>query len=195
MNKIAIVSVLLASAGSSSVFALTTTADIDATAGLQSVLSMTCTPVRFGVWKVPVRSGGTTTAIEVGTASDTAFASGNTTGGVAMSATAGYGSARGVCTVTGSSAPDATAMTISIPTATTNLASDSASLFTGLLAPTTAVTGMTAVLTANLTSSITSGGTTFFVGGTLTIPAIIVAANYGAYKTGSPIVITVDDLQ
>lgn len=194
-RKITLISALLACAGSSQVFALTTTADIDATVGLQSVLTLTCTPVKFGVWKVPARSTGGDTIIDLGTGSDTATPIGNMAGGVAISGTSGYSSARGQCTMTGSSAADATAMTISIPTTPTTLVSDSASAYSGLAAPTTAVSGLSVVLSAAPSSSITSGGTAFYVAGTLTIPETIVAANYGAYKTGTPIVVTVDDLQ
>ena len=195
IKKTAVALAMLATAGSSSVFAATTAANIDATAGLQPVLSMTCTPVKFGVWRVPVRSTGGTTTITLSTTSDTAAPSGNTNGGVAMSAAAAFLSARGLCTVVGSTAADATAMTITLTASATSMGSDGASVYTGLGAPTTAATGMSTILSAPSTSAITNSGTTFYVGGTLTIPQTIVAGNYGAYKTTTPVVITVDDLQ
>lgn len=194
-KKVAAVLAVLASAGASPVFAAVTTADIDATAGLQPVLQLSCTPVKFGVWRVPVRSGGAPTTLTLTQVSDTATATGNTAGGVAMSLTAGYSSARGRCTLSGSTAPDATAMTISMTSSATAMGSDSASVYTGLLAPAAAVVGMSTILTAPTTSSVTTGATTFYVGGTLSIPATIVATNYGAYKTTAPVAITVDDLQ
>ena len=72
IKKTAVALAMLATAGSSSVFAATTTANIDATAGLQPVLSVTCTPVKFGVWRIPTRSSGGTTTITLSTISDTA---------------------------------------------------------------------------------------------------------------------------
>ena len=195
IKKTAVALAMLATAGSSSIFAATTTANIDATAGLQPVLSMTCTPVKFGVWRIPTRTSGGTTLITLPNTSDTATSSGNTAGGVAMSSTAAFQSARGVCTMVGSTAPDATAMTIAMTTSATSMASDGASVYTGLGAPTTAVTGLSTILNSPSTSAIISSGTTFHVGGILTIPQTIVSANYGAYKTSTPVVITVDDLQ
>lgn len=195
IKKTAVAAALLAAAGASPVFALTTTADINATVGLQPVLLLTCTPVKFGVWKIPARSGGGTTSVTLTTGSDTAVASGNTSGGVALSATAGYTSARGVCSLIGSSAPDATLMTISLSASSASLGSDGASAYVGLAAPATAVTGLSTVLTAPTNSAITTGSAVFYVGGVLTIPDTIVAGNYGAYKTGTPVTITVNDLQ
>lgn len=194
-KKTAAALALLASAGSAPVFAVTASADIDVTAGIAPVLSMTCTPVKFGVWRVPVRNSGSATAIELSLISDTPTVSGNTAGGVALSTTAGWGAARGQCTVTGSAAADSTLLNITAANSTGTLGADSSSAYTGLSAPATPIAALGYALAAATTAPLTSGGTTFYVGGSLSIPQNVTTANYGAYKATLAPVITADDQQ
>lgn len=192
--KIAVASAVTVVIGLNQAQADTSSSTIDTYAGIAPVLTFSCTPVKFGVLRVPVRtSGGGVTTITLGLVNDIGTLGGNQTG-VAFAGNTNYYAARGVCTLTGSSAADAVLTTINNTPGSLAMASDSASVFAGLAAPQTAVTGMTFALDVPGSSTITSGGSVFYVGGTLTIPAAIVAANYGAYKGGSTS-ITVSDNQ
>lgn len=192
-KKSAAVLAMLASTGAAPVFAATASADMDVTAGLAPVMVMTCTPLKFGVWRVPVRNTGNATVVELSLTSDTPTVNGNTTG-VALSTTAGWGAARGQCTMSGSAAADATQTAISATNMAQPLFPDNNSAYPGLAAPLTDVS-LTYDLIPATTSTITNGGTTFYVGGQLNIPETIISANYGAYKTSLAPVITVDDQQ
>lgn len=196
-TKIAAATALLAgSLISTGAMAETVTSTIDATAGLQPALELTCTPVKFGVWRVPVRSGSVTTEITLTTTTDSPTVAGEQNR-VAQSFTAGWEPTRGKCTLSGT--PAATDALVDVTmTDFTNMplggAADSLSKYVGLNAPGTALTLMKASLVTVATATVTSTGTaTFYIGGTLTIPAVIVKANYGGYKTTSAAGMSVDD--
>ena len=165
----------------------TITASVNARAGLSPVLSVTCTPVNFGVWRVPARSTGGTTEITLTVSANTAAgvttgtATGNTTN-VALDSNYSVPDAA-TCSVLGSRPVSST-----VPTAITGntnlsfIASNHESL---------ATPSALAALSANLTLAGTgvlvdaSGNGAFRVVGVLTIPQTIVAANYGGYQTGT----------
>lgn len=170
---------------------------VDATAGLQPALELSCTDVSFGVWRVPVRSGGTETTITLTTLSDAAVAGGETTRVAQSESDVSWAASRGACTLSGSTAAVETAVDISISGNEEMAFAGAAAQATGyanLPAPTA-----TAALTATLelpSSPVTiqnDGTASFYVGGVLTIPATIVADNYGGYKTTAPATISVDD--
>lgn len=194
-TKIAAATALLAaSLISTGAMAETVTSTIDAKAGLAPAIELSCTPVSFGVWRVPVRSTSGTTTITLNAAADTVVASGNTTR-VAQSAVGAWIHSKGVCTLSGSLAADTTAANVSISENTAmafSAADATATGYTSLNAATTAA-ALVATLTVPVTSVITSGATTFNVGGVLTIPQNIVVGNYGGYKTTTPATVSVQD--
>lgn len=169
---------------------------VDATAGLQPALELSCTDVSFGVWRVPVRSGGGTTTITLDRDANTAAESGNTTRVAKSESDISWAHSRGTCTLSGSTAAVETAVDISISGNEEMAFAGAAAQATGyanLNAPATAAT-LTATLNAPTSVTIQNDGTaSFYVGGVLTIPATIVADNYGGYKTTAPATISVDD--
>lgn len=170
---------------------------VDAKAGLAPALELSCTDVSFGVWRVPVRSTGGTTTITLNRANDTVAASGNTTRVAQSSSHASWVHSRGECTVSGSTAPNDTAADVSITNGaamafTGKAAADTG--YVGLAAPGSGAS-LAATLTTGATTTITSGSSTFYIGGTLTIPETIVTGNYGGYKTTTAATVQVDDKQ
>ena len=168
---------------------------VDAKAGLQPALELSCTDVSFGVWRVPVRSSGGTTTITLDRANDTVAATGNTTRVAQSSSHASWVHSRGECTVSGSTAADTTAADVTI-TGGNNMgftgAAAATSGYVGLNAPGADAT-LGATLNAAATTTIASGSSTFYVGGVLTIPQDILSTNYGGYKTTSSATVAVDD--
>lgn len=168
---------------------------VDAKAGLQPALELSCTDVSFGVWRVPIRSAGGATTITLDASNDTVAASVNTTRVAQSTSHASWTHSRGECTVAGSTAADNTNADVSISGATAMpfTATDAAGTgFVGLAAPGTAA-ALAANLTVPATTKITSGASSFYVGGVLTIPQNIVSGNYGGYKTTESATVTVDD--
>jgi hypothetical protein len=159
---------------------------VNARAGIVPVLNLVCTPVNFGVWRMPIRSTGGTTTVTLtvaggdpSAAATTATATGNVT---SVALASGYqvpDAAR--CTVSGSTNPDQTIQT-SIRD-NTGLAFG-VSNHDNLNAPTNP-----AALSADLSLAATgvaidgNGTGVFRVAGVLTLPQTIVAANYGGYST------------
>jgi len=180
----------------SSVFAEQASDSVDAKAGLAPALELSCTDVSFGVWRVPVRSSGGTTTITLDRANDTVAASGNTTRVAQSNTDISWDHSRGECTLSGSTAADATAATITIASNTDMAFTAANAATTGYvgLDAATAAASMTASLNVPNTTTITSGSSTFYVGGVLTIPQAIIADNYGGYKTSSSATITANDL-
>jgi len=170
---------------------------VDATAGLAPALELSCTDVSFGVWRVPVRSSGGTTTITLDRDNDSVAASGNTTRVAQSSSHASWVHSRGECTVSGSTAADATAADVSLTDGAAmafSVADAAATGYVGLAAANTAAS-LAATLNVPTTTSISSGSATFYIGGVLTIPQDIGATNYGGYKTSSSATVTVDDKQ
>jgi hypothetical protein len=157
-----------------------------AIAGIGPVLSLSCTDVDFGVWRVPQRNAVERTDITLSTTSNTGAATTNAdasgwTQGVAQSAQNGNPSA-GVCTVTGSQNPGQR-IQVSI-SGNSNLALGAANRVR-LPAPAQAAQGTfvrldlveeTVLIDAN-------GVGTFRVTGVLSIPRKITNENFGGYST------------
>lgn len=195
-TKIAAATALLAtSLISTGAMAEAVTNSVDARAGLAPALEMTCTPVSFGVWRVPVRAGGAVTTITLDASTNAVTAGGNLTR-VAQSLSVGsWIHSRGTCTMSGSTAANATNATTGITGATAmafSAANAAATGYVGLVAAPVAA-ALVATLTVGSTSAISSGATTFYVGGVLTIPTTIVVDNYGGYKTTGFATVSADD--
>ena len=165
----------------------TISTSVNARAGLSPILSVTCDAVNFGVWRVPIRNSGGTTAITLTVSANDATgvssgtASGNT---INVALDTGYLlPSAATCNVYGSR-PVGTTLTTAITGNTTLrfIASNHESL------PTPSVM---ADLTANLALAApgvavdANGNGAFRVVGVLTIPQPIVAGNYGGYQTGT----------
>jgi len=165
----------------------TVSATVNAKAGLSPVLSLTCSDVNFGVWRVPVRStGGATTitldvSLNTSAGATTPSVGGNTTN---VAAASGYEVAEAaICSVNGSNNISKTIRTAI--TGNTGL-SFGPSTHNNLKNPNT-----TASLSADLSlyepgvaiNAIGSG--TFRVVGVLTIPETIAQIHYGGYSTRS----------
>jgi hypothetical protein len=165
----------------------TVTASVNARAGLAPLFAVACDPVNFGVWRVPIRSGGATTLITLTVSANTAAgattgtATGNTTN-VSLNTDYDLPEA-GICRVVG-----ATTVSKTITTAITNntnlgfIASNHESLATP-----SALAALSADLALAGTGVVidTAGAGAFRVTGVLTIPATIVVGNYGGYQTGT----------
>ena len=141
-----------------------------------------------------MRTSGGTTIVTLTLANDTATATGNTTN-VALASTLAWQPNRGQCTVGGSQQADTTKLLITVPSGANTMVSDAVSPFTGLPAPSTAISAMTFTLSGPAANaiSLTGGAATFYVAGVLTVPETIAAVNYGAYK-GALTTITVSDV-
>jgi hypothetical protein len=165
----------------------TVSATVNAKAGLSPVLSLTCSDVNFGVWRVPVRSAGGTTTISLDVSANTSAGAttptvgGNTTN---VAAASGYEVPEAsICTVNGS---NNVSSTIQTTIANNTGLSFGPSTHNNLKNPNTA-----AALTADLAlkgAGVAIGATgsgTFRVIGVLTIPETIAEVNYGGYSTRS----------
>lgn len=194
-KKVALAAAIGAMFVSGIALAETASDTVDANAGLQPVMELTCTDVSFGVWRVPVRTTGGTTVITLDAAANTVTPSVNTTQ-VAQSLNGAWAHNRGTCTLSGSSATESTSATV---TYTANLAK----AFTGANAAATGFTNLDApavdaTLTADITGPVNctidvNGECSFFLGGVLTIPEAIIADNYGGYRTSGPATVEVED--
>ena len=180
----------------SSVYAEQASDSVDAKAGLQPALELTCTDVSFGVWRVPIRSSGGTTTITLSQDTDEATIGGSNVSRVAQSNSGTWLANRGLCTLSGSTAANATVVAITKANSTDMAlsgAADGVSGYAGLDAPTTAAS-LVATLDVPTTATMNSEGeATFHIGGVLTIPQNIIANNYGGYKTTTAATITADD--
>lgn len=182
--RLLLVLVLLVCAGLAQA-ADTVTASVNARAGVSPVLSLTCNDVNFGVWRVPVRTGGSATTITLTvSANSAAGATTATVGGQAtwVSFASGYQVPdAALCTVAGATKHSATIQTaISDNTGLTFGASNHNNLNNPV---------QVASLSANLSlggigvAIDSNGAGTFRVVGVLSIPATITVNNYGGYKT------------
>lgn len=173
----------------SQVQADTATSELDAVAGLAPVLTLECTEVNLGVWRVPVRSGGVTT-VTLDAVTGDHLLDGETSG---VSVSAGYEPSRGVCTISGSAAADGANATFSLSGHANMPMIGDADVFGGALGAGDG-SGFQATLTqASPTCSISAGGCQLYLGGILTIPGDISAEHYGGYRTASPATVTVND--
>ena len=165
----------------------TNSAPVGAIAGLSPVLSLTCTEVNFGVWRVPVRSSGGATTVTLTVSANNASGSTTATTGantIDVALASGYEApAAATCTVTGSNNASKTIQTAIADNTGLIFGSSTHNNLTRPVA--------TAALTANLALAgagvvINSAGSgTFRVVGVLSIPETIVQDNYGGYATST----------
>jgi hypothetical protein len=159
---------------------------VNARAGIVPVLNLVCTPVNFGVWRMPIRSTGGTTTVTLTVASGdqslaltTATATGNVTSVALASGYQAPDAAR--CTVSGSTNPEQTIQT----SIRDNIGlAFGASTHDNLTNPGTPATLSADLSLASTGVAINSNGTGVFrVAGVLTLPQTIAAVNYGGYST------------
>lgn len=172
----------------------TATTTITAEVGLSPVLTVTCTSVQFGNWRIPNRTtGGGTTTITLTRSGDSTVAtpSGNTAN-VALSSKFSAPAA-GECTVSGT-----TVFSGPIPITISN---NENMAFDGVSANSTRVPTVDAALDIDLklaSSNVMIGqpGTsaTFYVLGSVTIPESFSYDNVGGYRTTTGATITVTDI-
>jgi hypothetical protein len=163
----------------------TGTASVNAIAGLAPVITISCTDVNFGVWRIPSRSSGGATTITLTTATNTA---------AAATTAAATGNTTSVALASGFVAPTAATCSVSgimnkSATVQTSIASNTGLTFATSnhesLAHPTALADLRANLSLEGTGVVidASGVGAFRVGGVLTIPNVIDASHYGGYKT------------
>lgn len=204
LKKVAVIVGLTAI--SSSAIAETATDTIEVYAGLAPVLELVCSDVKFGVWRVPTRTGGGVTTITLSD-NDSAEAGGDTTGVALVNLTRNPAAqpAAGSCAFTGSAATAGdTAMAVSM--AATEATTGAGTLTSGTMVsdrdedygvgisfPVLAA-GLGFTLSFPTTTAIDANGAgSFKIAGVLTIPETIVPNNYGAYKQNGTITVTVND--
>lgn len=168
---------------------------VDAYAGIAPTLELTSSDVNFGVWRLGTGTRGGATIVTLPSNGTAATHSGGT---AALSTSNSHQApVRSTCQLKGSGAANGTPATVTLAD-NTNMAFAGASsntFATTLGAPLTAAV-LTADLTvSSLTPTISGGDTQFYLGGVLTIPDNIVAANYGSYKTTAPLTVTLEDNQ
>ncbi|MGL6001534.1 MAG: hypothetical protein ACRCZ4_05460 [Plesiomonas sp.] len=178
-----------------SALAHTDDATVNAYAGIAPVLTLTCTDVNFGVWKVAAGSRSAATTITLAAdASNTATSSDS---GVALSLKKYSPASAGACDLNGSLAPDGTLadVVLSNNTNVEFIGQASTKFAAGILKP-AADAALRATITAStLTPVITNGTGRFYLGGVLTIPNNLNNSNYGGYITKNLIGIAADDKQ
>lgn len=199
---------MVAAGFATNVAAETATDTIDVYAGLAPVLELICTDVKFGVWRIPVRSlNGTTTITLTNNAGATEHAVGGNDTGVSLSDAAAAAPALGSCAFTGSVATEgAETMGVTMATTVTGATMAGGSLTGGTMvsaADNEYVAGLSFPVTAaalgftlsfpQLTAVDANGEGSFKIAGVLTIPETIVPNNYGGYKQDGTITVTIND--
>lgn len=206
-KKLTAAAAIVAAGFATNVAAETATDTIEVYAGLAPVLELICTDVKFGVWRIPVRSSnGTTTITLTDNAGATEYAVGGNSTGVAKSAAAEAAPTLGSCTFTGSVATEGSeTMGVSMATTVTGASVASGSLTDGsmIAAADNDYAGLDGADTAaalefelsfpGLTAVDENGAGSFKIAGVLTIPEDIVTANYGGYKQNGTITVTIND--
>ncbi|MGL5221548.1 MAG: hypothetical protein ACRC8I_01345, partial [Plesiomonas shigelloides] len=197
INKLHLCSLMMAISGallSGNVSAKLSNDNVDAFAGIEPALELTCSDINFGVWRLKSGSRGNVTKITLPADGATATAD----VGAALSTSNGYQApARSSCQLKGSTAPDATASTVTLANATnvSFTGTNSNNFANTLKAPVAAATLTANFVPSTLAPVISGGGTQFYIGGDLTIPDNLIDNNYGSYKTVTPITITLEDGQ
>ena len=179
---------------SGNVSAKLSTDNVDAFAGIEPALELTCSDINFGVWRLKSGTRGNVTKITLPTDGTAATAD----VGAALSTANGYQApVRSSCQLKGSTAPDDTISTVTLANVTdAQFAGTNSNNFANTLkAPTAAATLTANFVASNLAPVISGGGTQFYIGGELTIPDNLIDNNYGSYKTVTPITITLEDAQ
>lgn len=201
-KKLTTLATIVAAGFATNAAAETASDTIEVYAGLAPVLELTCSDVKFGVWRVPTRTEGGVTTITLSDDNTTAVAT-NTTN-VALSSAEIAQPAAGSCAFTGSAvATGETAMGVSM--AATEATTGAGTLTAGTLIAAAnnvyadingASAGAALEFTLNFptTTAVDSNGAgSFKIAGVLTIPETIVADNYGGYKQNGTITVTIDD--
>ena len=171
----------------------TASADLEIHAGLRQSLTLICNPLSFGVTTMNLMGIRGDVSRVVLNPSDSSLTIGTGNDQIALATTDVQA---GQCLISGSRAANEQEVTIelngvALGDASTQL-SVGGSSFLSLSAPTTPETLTVNEFTTDVdTVRIQSGGAMFFIGGTLVIPATIVAANLGGYS--AEVTITVDD--
>ncbi|MGL5757277.1 hypothetical protein [Plesiomonas sp.] len=169
-------------------------ATVNAYAGIAPVLTLTCTDLNFGVWKVSVGSRSAATTITL--AADSSGTATSSDSGVALAK--GYSpAAAGACDISGSVAPDGTQALVSMSSNTNiEFVGQANTKFASTIAKPTADADLRANVTASTTTPVISNGVSrFYLGGELTIPNNLSKSNYGGYVTKSQIRVVADDKQ
>jgi len=170
----------------------TVSVSVNARAGLAAITTVECTDVNFGVWRVPIRSTGGASFITLtitGAGATVATLTGNNT--TVSLATNYLAPTAGVCNIIGAfnrnSSDNVTiANNLNMPMV--------ASSHEGLPTPGTLAAMFVDLTTVSSTAISSTGTGTFKVVGVLTIPAAIVAQNYGGYVTREPATVSVFDI-
>ncbi len=170
--------------------AASASADIEATAGILPMLRLECSALNLGVWRIPVRSGGQNTMINIPpTAAGVPQITFNQTN-VSASTKSGHAAKPAQCTLIGSAALDGTGLVLSGLVG--YMFAGSATAFSGLGAPATPLSlggGFNLPASVNV-----SGGTAvFYIGGILDIPSTVTSNSYGGYVATPGQTLTVDD--
>ncbi len=193
-TKLSLVTALLAGSVVTTAQAETASTSVNVFAGLASVMTLTCSNVNFGTWRVPAGPRASGASIITLTNDHNVSVTDGTAAGVALTGT-NIAPAAGSCSVTGSTKTSGTGTaTLTSPTgtfvATTGTGFDGESL----AAPASASTTFTYSLALSTgTPAISPTGTTAFtIAGTMRIPDGLAMGNYGGYK-GAAITVAFTD--
>lgn len=166
---------------------------VDVTAGLQSLMTLTCTPVNLGVWRSPPRSTGGTTRIMIDI--DYPSLGPKISLNTKIARAIGYADwvpDFGVCTITNSRAVERVSAKVSISDNRLLRVVPVADRHTNVKAG-RANYGIRVDVYAPKLVTIQNGEGSFLIGGGMTIPEKIEAGDYGGYVTAVYPMITVDD--
>lgn len=166
---------------------------VDATAGLQSVMTLTCTPVNLGVWRTPPRTTGgvTEVVLDIDKPKDGYKVLFNTKIARAL----GYqdwAPDHGVCTITDSRALKRTSAKVNIINNRYLSVVPVSDRHTNVKAGRSKF-GIRVDVQAPRLVPIMDGSASFLIGGAMTIPEKIETGDYGGYVTSVHSYITVDD--
>jgi len=175
---------------------------VDVYAGLAPVMELSCEDVNFGVWRVPT---GDRAAVNTITLTNSEGVTTAAVGGIGVlsdiSLSGNYDDPQvGLCTVSGSSVADSLTGYAMIDSEDSvlgaTMVSTNANPFAEGLNSPSITAGMVYDLTlSNATPEIQSGTAFFYVSGVLTIPAAVVADNYGAYRSTASHTVSFNDAQ
>lgn len=166
---------------------------IDAEIGLSPVLSLSCTPIHFGNWRIPERdnSRGKTTVTLQRTDKTVAVLAGDTNQ-VARASRFGVPTA-GECKVTGSTVIGGN-ISVNISSNTEiSVMANGASHGGKAPAQLLAMKIDLALQSDSVVIDDSGSSSTFYIIGTLTIPAQVRQTNYGGYQTVSKATISITD--
>ena len=183
-SKVAVLAMGLSMLTSVSLYAAdeSTTATVNAQAGLAPVLDLSCSAVKFGVWRV--KTGGARTASNTITLTESAGITTAAVAGTGASLAAGALSVpeAGSCNLKGSFLATDSIASLVVPT--TDL-SFTGAIVLGRTAATAVPTGLKANLSASTVNTViaSDGSAQWYVVGSMVIPEALVATNYGGYQS------------